>query len=376
MIAIGLIFMLAGAGDASPAESPPAERLALATMLLRDGHEARALPLLETLDPTSEDIDAVELHRLTGLVLLKLDRPADAAASLQLALHSGDTEARTHLLLADAHLQAKAPARAIEVLSRAPVAVEQYPERFLAEAVAHHALENKPEAFEALSLGLQKFPTHRILNQRRLLLLVELGLAHTAIAEAEERLADNKTPDDYLTVAAALRQASRPADAAELLEQARLLFADNQDVTTQLALSYHEAGQHLTAAELLLPLALVNPEHALFAAELYRRSGKLERAVQSNARVADQKKKLHQRLSLLIEGKRWALAAQLEERCARLGLLDDEELLYALAYAHFQMGEGDRAERLLSKLSRPDLFERALVLRRAMARCDAEGGCS
>ena len=53
----------------------------------------------------------------------------------------------------------------------------------------------------------------------------------------------------------------------------------------------------------------------------------------------------------------------------RTGLIDDEDIRYALAYAVFKTGEFDTAELYLQKLERPDLFRKAAELRRAIQDC-------
>ena len=51
------------------------------------------------------------------------------------------------------------------------------------------------------------------------------------------------------------------------------------------------------------------------------------------------------------------------------GLIEDEDLRYAIAYALFKTGEFGAAERHLAVLTRADLFRKAAELRRAMQDC-------
>ena len=53
----------------------------------------------------------------------------------------------------------------------------------------------------------------------------------------------------------------------------------------------------------------------------------------------------------------------------RVGLMEDEDLRYALAYALFKTGDFDGAERHLAALTRPDLFRKAAELRSAIQDC-------
>lgn len=115
-----------------------------------------------------------------------------------------------------------------------------------------------------------------------------------------------------------------------------------------------------------------DPALASDAAELYRRAGDVGRALMLNAEEPDQPKKLRQRMGLLVELDRFEEAAALEPRLKRQGLLQDEEVAYALAYALYRTGRPDRAEAHLKVVQRPELFESATALREAMARCHAD----
>ncbi|NJK88460.1 MAG: hypothetical protein HC923_03055 [Myxococcales bacterium] len=91
-----------------------------------------------------------------------------------------------------------------------------------------------------------------------------------------------------------------------------------------------------------------------------------------NARVLDQKEKIKQRLSLLLKQESFEEAAALDDRMVRLGLLSDENLIYALAYAHFRVGSFGRAETLLGQISDPELFRKAVALRESIEACRAD----
>jgi len=52
--------------------------------------------------------------------------------------------------------------------------------------------------------------------------------------------------------------------------------------------------------------------------------------------------------------------------------LKDDTIRYAVAYAFFKSGDYDRADRLLSGISEPDIFRQATELRKAMEDCRNE----
>jgi hypothetical protein len=105
------------------------------------------------------------------------------------------------------------------------------------------------------------------------------------------------------------------------------------------------------------------------AAELYRRSGQTFRALNLNGQLTDQEEKLRQRLALFLELENYEQAASMETPLRRVGLLDEEDLRYAIAYALFKTGDFGAAEEHLGRLERADLFRKAAELRRAIQDC-------
>jgi tetratricopeptide (TPR) repeat protein len=154
-----------------------------------------------------------------------------------------------------------------------------------------------------------------------------------------------------------------------VLEQAHLRFADSDLLLRQLARSYLDDGKPFVAAELLARAAYQNPAYRLEAAELYRRAGRLHTAMYYNEQATDQRGKIRQRLGILIELERFEEAASLGPRLSRLGLLVDENIVYALAYALFKTHRFEEAEQQLRRLTRPELFTRGAELRRAIEVC-------
>ncbi len=156
------------------------------------------------------------------------------------------------------------------------------------------------------------------------------------------------------------------------LEQAQLSFPDSPDVKKVLAHVYIERDQMSVAADLLYQAALLDPALMAEAAELYRRSGQTYRALSLNSQLSNQPEKLRQRLALYLEMGRFEQAAAMELPLTRVGLLEDEDIRYAIAYALFKTGDFPAAEKQLAALNRPDLFRKAAELRRAIQDCTAE----
>ncbi|MEL6187970.1 MAG: hypothetical protein AAFU79_25385, partial [Myxococcota bacterium] len=75
------------------------------------------------------------------------------------------------------------------------------------------------------------------------------------------------------------------------------------------------------------------------------------------------------RLIILLDQNHFEAATGLDRRIERLGLLEDENVVYALAYAHYRSGNFDRMENLLSLITDAALFRKAIELRRSAEEC-------
>jgi tetratricopeptide (TPR) repeat protein len=225
-----------------------------------------------------------------------------------------------------------------------------------------------------ITKGLAAFPDDNDMTKARVLLLVDLGLYQEAVDEGMRYLAKKKAgADEYTALAEALLKGAQYGKASLLLETARLRFSDDPDILIQLAKSYLESGHTLVGARLFEHAAQLSPKLTADAAELYRRAGHTANAMRLNAKIDDQKVKVRQRLGLLIESEHFEEAAALLPRLQRLGLLEEDAVVYGAAYALFMVGRFDEAELHLKKISDSKLFEKAVQLRRIMGTCRTTG---
>lgn len=372
------IIALLVATSPEPALGADVEPLELARVLLLDGHPRRALAALSEVDETSEELDRAEMYRLRGLAAHELGLYAQAIEDFRAALSHGATGATLHAGLASARLATGDARGAVDGLNAAPAEVWTVVGAHRVRALAHHRLGERVEAFRAADVGAAKFPRERILARLRVQVLLELGLSEEGLAAMRVYLARSDTPPDvleeYLDFAQALGAAGPGADqrATVLLEEIVVRFPESSLARERLARSYVARGRHWSAAEVLRPLAGDEPRLALLAAELYAKAGKTEDALRINTLVSDNKLKLRQRLSILVNAERYPEAAALDPALARAGLLEDEKLRYAVAYAQYVVGNERRVTALLGQVSEPALFAKATALQRALEVCSAD----
>jgi len=342
----------------------------LAALLVRDGEYDRAEDAIGKADPAAEGVDIAKYHTVRGMIALERQRPADAVESFASAIAAGQDDPLIHLLRAQANFGLERYDDALKALDVAGDSVQALSGAWLLRAHAYWMTGQRQACMETLSQATERFPGNTGFLRRQVFYLVDAGLYREAGELGREYLsrAEGKA-EDYVAIGTALRRSKSFEEALRFLESAQLQFPQDGNVAKALAQTWLESGKPLAAAELLARQAEFDPSLLPEAAELFRRAGHPARALQLNTRVADSPRKLKQRVGLLVELGRFDQVAAMEAPLLRAGLLGDEDIRYALAYAYFKASDFDAAERHLQALTRPELFRRATELRRLMAEC-------
>lgn len=377
-----ILALSATAGAQEQPASPPedeVERLSLAALLIGDGNYERARGVLAAIELDDPDLDRVRYHSLDGLVALNLDELARAEAAFERALEAGREQADPPadviwLYLAQARFGQEDYPGTLTALGGADPKTTDLPSVHLMRAHSHWQMGELEAAWQVLSNAAGRFPDRAGDFTRQLVyLLVEQGLYQEAAALGQEFMLRGKaTANDALAIGNALREVGEYDQALRILEAARLEDSDNIRLARVLAQTWLDLDKVLPAADILHEASRLDPTLMAEAAELYRRAGWLMQALTLNARVIDQAKKLKQRLAIFIELGRFDQAAGMESDLVRTGLLNEEDIRYALAYALFKTGRYEQAESHLTRLTRDDLFRKANELRRAMEQCRDE----
>lgn len=351
--------------------------LSLGAKLLRDGHLDRAENALDKVDLSQEDLDRVRYYTVRGLVELKQGDLKPAKRAFYQAVDAGEVKPVVFVYLAQAHYRLQEYRQTIQAIERARPAERGIPSLYAIWARSHWRLEEPGRAWSALDAGMARFPEHYDFLRQKAFYLVEMGLYQKAVQVGQRYLRESEaSPEDHMAIGNALRKSGELAKAERFLQRAALRFPGNAQVKVELAQVYMDRQQFLAAADLYGDAARLDPGFMSEAAEVYRRAGRLHQALNFNAQVADAKKKLKQRLAILVQMEHYERATGMEAALLRNNLLDNEDIRYALAYAYFQSQRFDDAERHLQHLTDSDLFRKAAQLRTAMSECrDAPWKC-
>jgi len=347
--------------------------LDLAALMLRDGNLDRAMITLDQVDLDSEGLDLQRYYTLRGLTHLRRNELEPARDALNQAANTDAPDSLVFIYLAQVNFQLQDYRETLAALDQAGPAVERLASVYHMRAQCYWLLEEQDWALASLEQASEIFPEDHSFDRRKVFYLIELGLYQQASELGREYLKhSDENLKDYVALGNALRAAGELEEAAQFLEQAQLRFPDSIDVKKSLAHVYISRGELSAAADLLHSAALLDPKLMAEAAELYRRAGQTYRALTLNSQLSDQPEKFRQRMAILLELHNFEQAAAMETPLYRVGLLQDEDLIYALAYAQFKIGEFEAAEANLTQLTRPDLFRKATELRRAIADCSGD----
>lgn len=369
-----MVFLLNGVCGASDLQNQKStvkgDFLGMAAMLLKDGHYQRALMALQSVDITAEDADLIRFYTLQGLAYLSLDDLSAAKHSLQQSVEKGQADKMIWIYLAQTYYGLKEYRKTVESVNKAGIKADEYPGMFEMQAQSNWHLKEYAAAISVLNSAQEKFPKDHRFLRRKVFYLLELGLYQNAAEAGKQYLQRSKASvKEYIAIGNALRLSRQFPEALRILEIANLQFSSDAMVAKVLAHTYMDQGQLNTAAQIFEQAALYNPELTAEAGEIYRRAGRLYRALSLNAGIRDIKVKLKQRLALLLALKRYEAAANMNSALYRTGLLKKESIRYALAYAYFNIGQYDKSINQLKYLKEPELFKKGVELRKVITEC-------
>ena len=355
---------------ADKSKSDEIDHVALAALLMKDGHYARAAETLNEADTTQKDFDFVLYYTIKGLIFTKQQLYTVANEQFYKAIESGQTEPTIYLYIAQNNFKLRDYQATIDALDKAGEAATAKPQLLALRAECHWKLEQKAEALDTLALTLKQFPEYYGVYKQRFNYFVELELYQSALEDAEIYLANEKpNVKTYLSFIGALRKSGATSKATILAEEGNLKFLDNADITVMLAHLYLDEEMIQTAAILFDQASIEDAKYTKEASEMLRRAREFTLALYKNAQLNNTKEKYKQRIAIYLEFNEYERVVATGSALERSGLLEDENIRYALAYAYYMTSDFEKSEAQLRELTRPDLFEKATELRKNMEKC-------
>lgn len=351
-------------------DSDEIDHVALAALLLKDGYVARANEELKQVNLEDEDLDKVLYFTLKGLVATKQSDYKAANEFFRDSIKAGQTDKSVYLYIAQNSFKLKDYEGTLQAISDAGEIVNDKPTIFALKAECFWRLKRTDEALITLRDANKRFPKNYDFYKQRFNYLVSLRLYQSALDDANIYL-KNAQPNEKTSISfiAALRKSGATDKAIDLAEQVNLRFIESAEATVLLAHLYLDKGMIQSAAELFSEASIEDDKYTKEAAEMFRRAHDFVMALYNNSQMLDQKEKLKQRIAIYIEYGEYERVVVSKRAIERTGLIEDESIRYALAYAYYKTGEYDACENELKQLTRPDLFQKATELRKNMEKC-------
>lgn len=384
--------------------------LELATMMYYDGNYTKAANELSMVDRRSDTFDASKFYTLKGLVALKSKKYDEAITNLKKAIeatkvkryedpYAQKQKARRHIFLFDlkkekkrkafdpekirrqkleqlylflsrAYYRKGAYANAIKALDAAGDAAKKSPSLFLYRADCYWKMGDKEHAIATLEQAADKFPEDRSLIKQKFYYLASLGLYHPAAKIAKTLLNDaNTTAKEYITVAQVFLRGGAKEEALKLLERGKLKFRDDPKIPLLLGNIYLKEEMLHTPASLFEESANIDEKYLKDAVEMYRRAHEIPHALYLNTKNPDPREQLKQQVAVLISEGAFEKVIGLEADLARYGLLNNDTIRYALAYAYYMVKDYSQAQKHLKKITDSQLFSKATIIRKNIEKC-------
>lgn len=346
------------------------DHVALAALLLKDGYVARANDELGQVNLEDENVDKIMYFTLKGLVATKQANYEAANGFFRDAIAAGQTDKSIYLYIAQNSFKLQDYKGTLDAIDEAGEIINDKPTIFALRAECYWRLKEPNEALATLRDANTRFPENYDFYKQRFNYLVSMQLYQSALNDANVYLANAKPNEKTsLSFVSALRKSGATDKAIALAEQVNLRFVDSAEATVLLAHLYLDKDMIQSAAELFDEASIEDGKYTKEAAEMMRRAHDLVMALYKNSEMLDQKEKLKQRIAIYIEHGNYERIVVSQRALERSGLIEDENIRYALAYAYYMTADYEACEAQLKLLTRPDLFKKATELRKNMEKC-------
>ena len=367
-----LVFPSISLAKKKKEEEPKVDTIALASRLFQDGFVDRATKTLAQTDLEDPEVDKPLYFLLSGLIALKQSDFNKAIVSLKKAIDLGHPDPLVKINLAKAYFGKKEFPKALAVLLLVKPTVEKDSDAWLLLCRTYWEMNDANKTLVAIDRGKALFPTLIDFPRLEMHVLIKLGLFRE-IADKRNAFLKHKgvEADDITALSEALRKTGQLKEAEIMLTEGLATHKRNIPMNLLLSRVLLDQDKKISAALILEEVAQYEEKYLLEAAELYRRAERLDRALYLNKRISDQGTKMKQRLQILLQMERFEMVSAMEPRLARLGLLENDSIRYALAYGLFQIKDFERARKHLKTLKDPEVFQKSLELRQAIQECEA-----
>ena len=373
---IGSVFLISAALIPSSLRAESAEEvdyLSLTALMIKDGDYVRAGEAIEKVDQNNEKLDKKRFYTLSGIISLNKELYVQSIAELESAITAGQENKVIYVYLAQAYMGLEKYDETLAQLEKVGDLEKSMPGVWLLRSQAYWLNKKTYKAWNVLGVAQVLFPEEKTFIRNKIFYAIELGLFQEAVNLGQDYIKNHDaTVNDYVSLGDALRQSGKPESGLNFLELAKLNFPGEKNIYVAMAHAYLDLENIHAAAMILEEGGVFHNELLKDSAELYKKANVYQRALFNNSKILKQKEKLQQRMSLHLEIGNYDQVLAMQDELLRVRLLDEQDFQYAMAYAHFKVGDYDATENILEKITGTRLFRKAAELRKVMASCANE----
>ena len=356
--------------NAAQKQDEDIDYIALATLLAKDGHYLRANEALEHVDPKEDGLDLVQYYTLEGIINAKLHNYKKSNENFYKAIKNGQKEKSVYIYIAQNYFKLKEYKKVIEALQKADEIVRKKPNLLALKAESYFRAKRYEQALKTLSLLLKLHPDYYDAYRQRFAYFMKLHLYKSALEDASVYLKHGKKdPKVISSFIFALREAKELKKATKLAEIAHMQYPKNATITVLLANLYIDQSKLKAAADLFDEASLVEYKYTKDAAEMYRRIKDYVKALYKNSQIEDPKVKYKQKVAIYLAFGAFEKIAAMKDVLERNNLLEDQNILYALAYSFYKIGDFENAQKYLQQITDSRLYKKSIELRKNMIKC-------
>ncbi|UPT77414.1 hypothetical protein MN086_10220 [Sulfurovum sp. XGS-02] len=275
-----------------------------------------------------------------------------------------------YIYLSQAYYRAEQYIKAVHALDAAGEKGRARASLFTLRAECYWKADQKGAAIDALSRGAKLFPEDAMLLKQKFYYFAELKLYQASIAAAKAYM--KKLPanaQEYISLGQMLQSGGEAEEAIKVLEEAKLKFPSSAKVHILLGHYYNQKDMPHITADLFEKGSLYDANYLKEAAEMYRRNGELAHALYLNSMMTDKAEKTKQKVAIFIGKGEFEKIIGLKDALDRYGLLQNDNMRYALAYSYYMAKDYDSAEAHLKKIEDDELFSKSTVIRKNIEKC-------
>jgi len=344
--------------------------MSLATLMLKDGYYNRANEALNQVDTNQSEFDFARFYTLKGLVFTKQQKLKDANQFFQQSIDNGQEDLSIYLYMAQNSYKLKEYRDTITQINSAEEIIVDKPKIHSLRADSFWKLKEHENALVALKKINKDFPKYYDAYKQRFYYLVEQKLYKSALEDANIYLTYAK-PNEQTTLSliSALKKAGEVDQAIELAERSNVIFPKSAKITLMLGHLYLKKQMVQATADIFDEASIRDYKYTKEAAEMYRRAKEYSQSLFKNSQMLDTKEKLKQKIAIFLEFSEFERIVATLKDLKRSGLINNEDIRYALSYSYYMIGDYESSEAHLKELRRSDLFSKATELRKNMQKC-------